>query len=65
MKEPLWMKKMKKHKKIIDRKRINKLVDRLGKENSIMKAKKVKKRKEEQERKKERIRKDNKKRGVG
>lgn len=65
MKEPLWKKKMKKHKKIIDRKRINKLVDRLEKENSIMKAKKVKKKKEEQERKKERIRKDDKKRGVG
>ena len=51
MKEPLWMKKMKKHKKTIEHNRTNKLVDRLEKENSIMKAKKVKKKKDEQERK--------------
>jgi len=62
MKEPLWMKK---HKKIIDRKRTNKLVDRLEKENSMMKAKKVKKKKKEQGKKKEHIRKDDKKRGIG
>ena len=56
---------MKKHKKIIDRKRTNKLVDRLEKENSITKAKKVKKKKEKKERKNAYIRKDDKKRGVG
>jgi hypothetical protein len=65
MKELLWIKKMKKHKKIIDRKRTNKLVDRLEKENSITKAKKVKKKKEKKERKNAYIRKDDKKRGVG
>jgi len=62
MKEPLLMKK---HKKIIDRKRTNKLVDRLEKENSMMKAKRVKKKKEGQGKKKEHIRKDDKKRGIG
>ena len=65
MKEPLWMKKMKKHKKTIDHNRTSKLVDRLEKENSMMKVKKVKKKKEGQEKKKEGIRKDDKKRGVG
>ena len=65
MEEPLWMKKNKKHKEIIEHKRTNKLVDRLEKENSIMKTKEVKKKKEEQERKQQHIRKDDKKRGIG
>jgi hypothetical protein len=58
MEEQLWMKKIKKHKKTINHNRTSKLVDRLEKENSIMKAKEVKKKKED-------IRKDDKKRGVG
>jgi hypothetical protein len=57
--------KMNKNKKIIEHKRTNKLVDRLEKENSIMKTKEVKKKKEEHEKKKEHIRKDDKKRGIG
>ncbi len=65
MEEPLWMKKIKKHKKIVYHSRTSKLVDRLEKENSIMKTKEVKKKKGEQEKKKEDIKKDDKKRGVG
>jgi len=65
MKEPLWMKKIKKHKKIIEHNRTNKLVDRLEKEDSIMKTKEVKKKKGKQEKKKDDIRKDDRKRGVG
>jgi hypothetical protein len=65
MEEPLWMKKIKKHKKTVDHNRTKKLVDRLEKENSIMKTKEVKKKEGEQKKKKDDIRKDDRKRGVG